>query len=89
MAHDPLASGDLVAERRFAHAKAAARQGDFGAAAELFEQTLERVPRWAAAWFALGEAREQLGDLDAAADAFRTRSPPIPPTRRAPWRASR
>ena len=71
MAHDPLASGDLVAERRFAHAKAAARQGDFGAAAELFEQTLERVPRWAAAWFALGEAREQLGDLDAAADAFR------------------
>ena len=41
------------------------------AAAELFEQTLERAPNWAAAWFALGEAREKLGDLDAAARAFR------------------
>ena len=41
------------------------------AAAELFEQALERAPHWAAAWFALGEAREKLGDLDAAAQAFR------------------
>ena len=70
MAHDPLASGDLIAERRFAYAKAAAEEGDFSAAAELFEQTLERAPRWAAAWFALGEAREKLGDLDAAAKPF-------------------
>ncbi len=72
MAHDPLASGDLVAGRRFTHAKALARQGDFGAAADLFEQALEREPRWAAAWFALGEMREKLGDFDAAAEAFRT-----------------
>lgn len=71
MTRDPLASGDLIAERRFAYAKAAAEEGDFGAAAELFEQALERAPRWAAAWFALGEARERLGDLDAAAQAFR------------------
>ena len=71
MAHDPLASGDLIAERRFAYAKAAAEEGDFSAAAELFEQTLERAPHWAAAWFALGEARQKLGDLDAAAHAFR------------------
>jgi predicted TPR repeat methyltransferase len=69
--HDPLASGDLVAERRFAYAKAAAEEGDFGAAAELFEQALELAPHWAAAWFALGEARKKLGDLDAAARAFR------------------
>jgi predicted TPR repeat methyltransferase len=67
---DPLASDDLIAERRFAYGKAAAEEGDFGAAAELFEQALERAPNWAAAWFALGEAREKLGDLDAAARAF-------------------
>src|SRR6201986_3316683 len=71
MTRDPLASGDLIAERRFAYAKAAAEEGDLSAAAELFEQTLERAPHWAAAWFALGEAREKLGDLDAAAQAFR------------------
>jgi predicted TPR repeat methyltransferase len=68
---DPLSSGDLIAERRFAYAKAAAEDGDWTAAAELFEQALERAPNWAAAWFALGEAREKLGDLDAAAQAFR------------------
>jgi predicted TPR repeat methyltransferase len=71
MARDPLASGDLVADRRFAYAKAEAAGGDLSAAAELFEQTLERAPNWAAAWFALGETREKLGDLDAAARAFR------------------
>ncbi|MGB7976819.1 MAG: methyltransferase domain-containing protein [Roseiarcus sp.] len=68
---DPLASGDLIAERRFAYAKAAVEEGDLSAAADLFEQALERAPNWAAAWFALGEAREKLGDLDAAARAFR------------------
>jgi predicted TPR repeat methyltransferase len=68
---DPLASGDLIAERRFAYAKAAAEEGDFGAAAELFEQALELAPHWAAAWFALAEAREKLSDLEAAAQAFR------------------
>ncbi|HEY3623612.1 MAG TPA: methyltransferase domain-containing protein [Roseiarcus sp.] len=71
MTRDPLASGDLIAERRFAYARAAAEEGDWSAAAELFEQALERAPNWAAAWFALGEAREKLGDLDAAARAFR------------------
>jgi predicted TPR repeat methyltransferase len=68
---DPLASGDLIADRRFAYAKAAAAGGDLSTAAELFEQTLERTPNWAAAWFSLGEVRERLGDLDAAARAFR------------------
>jgi predicted TPR repeat methyltransferase len=68
---NPLAAGDLIAERRFAYAKAAAEEGDLSAAVELFGQALERAPNWAAAWFALGEAREKLGDLDAAARAFR------------------
>jgi predicted TPR repeat methyltransferase len=71
MTHDPLASGDLIAARRFAYAKTAANEGDWRAAAELFEQTLARAPYWAAAWFALGEMREKLGDLEAAAEAFR------------------
>jgi predicted TPR repeat methyltransferase len=71
MARDPLAAGDLIAERRFAYAKSAAKEGDLSAAAELFEQALERAPHWAAAWFALGEAREKLGELDSAAEAFR------------------
>jgi predicted TPR repeat methyltransferase len=70
MTRDPLASGDLIAERRFAYAKAAAEDGDWSAAAELFEQALERAPNWAAAWFGLAEAREKLGDHDAAAQAF-------------------
>ena len=70
MARDPLAAGDLIAERRFARAKAAAKERDWSAAAELYEQTVERAPHWAAAWFALAEAQEKLGDLDAAARAF-------------------
>jgi predicted TPR repeat methyltransferase len=70
MAHDPLACGDLIAGRRFAYARAAAEDGDFSAAAEILEQTLERVPDWAPAWFALGEACERLGDIDGAAEAF-------------------
>ena len=56
MGRDPLASGDPLAERRFAYARAAADQGDFRAAAEVLEQALERAPDWAAAWFALGWA---------------------------------
>jgi len=68
---DPLAAGDALAERRFAYARAAAAEGDFRAAAEVLEQALERAPDWAAAWFALGEAREKLGDIDAATEAFR------------------
>jgi len=62
---------DPIAQRRFAYARDAAADGDFAAAAEVLEQTLELAPNWAAAWFALGEAREKLGDGQAAAAAFR------------------
>ena len=71
MTRDPLSAGDIIAERRFAYAKAAAEEGNWGAAAEVFEQALELAPHWAAARFALGEAREKLGDFEAAAQAFR------------------
>ncbi len=84
MARDPLVCDDPLAERRFAYAKAAADEGDFNAAAEVLEQALERAPDWAAAWFALGEARERLGEIDAAASAFRSTLAPTPPTRSAP-----
>src|SRR6185312_2500834 len=71
MTRDPLAPVDPIAGRRFAYARAAAEEGDLGAAGDMFEQALERAPGWAAAAFALGETREKLGDLDAAARAFR------------------
>ena len=87
MTHDPLAAGDLIAERRFAYARAAADEGDFAAAAEIFEQALERAPDWAAASFALGEARERLGGIDAAAEAFRRRAS-LRPSRRAGGRGA-
>ena len=63
-------SGDLIADRRYAYAQASAREGDEAAAAELLEQTLELVPNWAPAWFALAQIHEKLGRADRALDAF-------------------
>jgi predicted TPR repeat methyltransferase len=71
MPRDPFACPDPIADRRFAYGQAAAKDGDWTAAADLFEQTAERVPTWAPAHFALGAAREQLGDALGAAAAFR------------------
>ena len=68
----PLASGDLLADRRYAYGRAAERDGDFLTAADLFEQALDRAPDWAPALFALGQARERLGLRDEAAEAFRS-----------------
>ena len=56
-----MSSGDVLADRRFTMGEAFAAEGDAMAAADLFEQTLERVPAWAPAWLALGLARERLG----------------------------
>lgn len=63
-------SGDLLADRRFEMARRLRARGDCGAAIELLEQTLERVPRFAAGWFALGDWREAMSDRDGAIDAF-------------------
>jgi predicted TPR repeat methyltransferase len=63
-------SGDLLADRRYAYAEAAAAEGDYAAAADLLQQTLERVPNWAPAWFALGQARAALGEAMPALEAF-------------------
>jgi predicted TPR repeat methyltransferase len=67
---DPLSCPDPLAERRYAYARAAAADGDWRTAAEMFEQALELAPVWAPAWMALGEAREKLGDLPGAAAAY-------------------
>jgi predicted TPR repeat methyltransferase len=67
---DPLVCDDPIAERRYDYARAAARDGDWAAAAEVLEQALQLAPDWAPAWFALGEARERLGDQIRAVDAF-------------------
>ncbi len=70
MTKDALACGDLLAYRRYAYAQSAAQEGDWRAAAEVLEQALERAPGWAPALFALGEARETLGDRTGATEAF-------------------
>ena len=71
MARNPMACDDPIAARRYAYGRAAADDRDWAAAAEAFAQAAEQAPGWAPAWFAVGEARERLGDVDGAAKAFR------------------
>jgi predicted TPR repeat methyltransferase len=66
-----LSSGDLVADRRFDFARDLQFKGDLAAAADLLAQAIELAPRFASAWFTLGEIRQQLGERDAAIAAFR------------------
>ena len=63
-------SGDLLADRRYAYAEAALKDGDHRAAAELAEQCLERAPFFAAAQALLGRARAALGEHEAALAAL-------------------
>jgi predicted TPR repeat methyltransferase len=67
---DLLACPDPIAERRFAYAQDLARDYDYQAAAEVYEQALELVPGWAPAWVALGKVRERLSDPGAAVAAY-------------------
>jgi predicted TPR repeat methyltransferase len=53
-------SGDLLADRRYAYAKAALDDGDWMAAADLARQAIELAPDFTVAWFLLGEASEQI-----------------------------
>lgn len=64
-------SGDFIADRRYAYGDAAMAENDFTAARDLFAQTLERVPDWPPAHFALARACLALADEAAAADALR------------------
>src|SRR4051812_32206327 len=67
-----MSSGDMIADRRFDFARDLQLRGDLAAAADLLAQSTELAPRFASAWFALGELREQLGDRDGAITAFRS-----------------
>ena len=66
-----LSSGDVLADRRYNWARELEARGDVAGAADLLVQTLERVPDFAAGWFALGELRARLGDEAGAIDAWR------------------
>lgn len=63
-------SGDLIADRRYGMAREFRERGDSAAAIDLLEQTVERAPGFAAAWFDLGHLREVAGDRDGAVAAF-------------------
>src|SRR6187200_162414 len=65
-----ISSGDLIADRRYDFARSYAADGDLSAAADLYAQAVELAPGFASAWFALGEAREALGDREGAGTAF-------------------
>jgi predicted TPR repeat methyltransferase len=65
-----ISSGNLIADRRYDLARGYAADGDLAAAADLYAQAVELSPGFASAWFALGEAREALGDRDGARAAF-------------------
>ena len=65
-----LSSGDVIADRRYEWARHLAEKGELAAAADLLTQALELAPRYPAAWFALGDAREKLGERDGAIAAF-------------------
>jgi predicted TPR repeat methyltransferase len=68
----PLAqpSGDMIADRRFAIAQDLLARGDDAGAADVLAQAIEAAPRFVPAWFALGEARDRLGQRDAAVAAY-------------------
>ena len=66
-----LSSGDLIADRRYDFARDLQLRGDLPAAADLLQQAIELAPNFASAWFTLGEIRQELGERDAAMEAFR------------------
>ena len=66
-----LSSGDPTLDRRHEWARGLIERGETEAAAEMLAETLAHTPGFIAGWFLLGEARELLGDKEAAAAAFR------------------
>ena len=65
-----LSSDDLIADRRYQWALDQAWRGNLSGAADVLAQTVALAPRFAAAWFALGAIRDQLGDRAGATAAF-------------------
>ncbi|CAN7154470.1 methyltransferase [Rhizobium sp. LjRoot258] len=71
MQPNQLTSGDVIADRRADYAKMLDESGEPHAAAELMEQALELVPRWAAGWYRLAGYREKSGNRAGAIEAYR------------------
>ena len=67
---DPLVCDDPQAERRWSHGRRFADDSDWAAAAEMFEQCLERAPGFTPAWSDLGRAHEKMGDTARAAECY-------------------
>lgn len=65
-----MSSGEMIADRRFDYGRDLELRGDLQGAADLFLQATDVAPGFASAWFALGDVRERLGDIDGAIDAF-------------------
>jgi len=65
-----VSSGDLIADRRYKWALDQAARGDLAGAADILAQTVELVPGFATAWFALGAIRDNLGDRAGAIAAW-------------------
>src|SRR5665647_2111864 len=65
-----LTSGDVIVDRRFEWARDLEAKGDLAGAADLLTQTVEISPGYAAAWFALGDLRQKLGETGGAILAF-------------------
>lgn len=63
-------SGDPIADRRYAYGDAAFAEGDWQAAFDLFEQTVEIVPNWPPAQYALAKAALRLDREDTARQAL-------------------
>lgn len=73
-----FSSGDTVVDRRVGYSRMLAGNGDYAAAAELMEQTMELCPGWTAGWVMLGEYHQQAGNTQEAVKAFteaQTRDP--------------
>lgn len=66
-----FSSGNMMADRRYEFARDLKVKGDLAAAADLLSQAIDLAPNFTSAWFTLGELREELGEPEAAAAAFR------------------
>ena len=65
-----MPSGNMAADREYRSALERVAQGDFAGAAEILCRTVELVPDFATAWFALGAIRDNLGDTLGAVAAW-------------------
>lgn len=63
-------SGDVSVDRRLDYAELMCAENDFGAACEILEDAMSRVPDWVAGWVRLGEIATKAGKSDRAKEAF-------------------